>query len=52
MHVFQRLGAAGFGRAQLQSDALEPFLRQVATVLDDAPVSVENNQISGKGMAP
>jgi hypothetical protein len=44
---FERMYDAGFLLAQLQSDALQPFLRQVATLLDNASVPVEDDQIIG-----
>jgi hypothetical protein len=39
------MGDAGLVLAQLQADAREPFLRQMATLLDHVPVPVEDDQI-------
>jgi hypothetical protein len=47
LYFFERVCEAGFLLAQLQSDALQPFLRQMATLLDNASVPVEYDQIIG-----
>lgn len=47
LDCFECMGDTGLLLAQLQSDALQPFLRQVATVLDHGSVSMEYDQIVG-----
>src|SRR5262249_40716184 len=42
---FQRVGDARLLLTQLQADALQPCLRQVATVFDDGSVPGEDHQI-------
>jgi hypothetical protein len=43
----ERRGDAGLVLTQFQADALQPFLHQMATVLDHASVPVEHDQIIG-----
>ena len=42
---FKRVGDARLLLTQLQADALQPCLRQVATLFDDGSVPVEDHQI-------
>ena len=45
LDFFQRVGDARLLLAQLQSDVLQPCLRQVATLFDNGSVPMEDNQI-------
>ena len=45
LDFFKRVGDTRLVLAQLQSDALQPCLRQVATLFDDGSVPVEDHQL-------
>ena len=45
LDCFKRVGDARLLLAQLQSNVLQPGLRQVATLFDNGSVPVEDNQI-------